>query len=812
MFHGVCVPNTYFILNGRVCFCNYQGRWTEDNCKTIPQRQSCETGQIIWQGCKQCICKDNNQLHCTSAYCYNTTKSFTQSLSEYGQSCTPFQSYYVNCSLCICPASGISFDAKCSIDKSCNVDSKTMDIATITKISCIPSVMYLFSCLQCLCSENGDFVVDKCLGKCQPQAHQSKCIVGTLYRDNCNICRCPNTGVPNDKLCIKANCKDKSRQVNILRSVSNQCTPYTFTAPKCLYCDCSNQTVNENSCIELNCSVTSDFEYNAESESCITGELVPICMECFCSNNGLINETYCTRNCSYHSKLNVLERVLNDSLIDNNLINKSKVNSIKANDTCKTNEIYYKNGRYCICPDNNEKYDKNKLCTSVIERYNQVPQASHMKFPKNMNCEPNTFVNIDCNTCYCFKNGKIDPKWCTYDDCEVKQKIQEIHKLHSSQNSVEEPNRTCTPGSISKVKCNFCICTESGKLADRACTKNICYDSFEVIDDKFTCDPLAYYEVDCNVCYCSQDGLKNVDKCTKNKCEKSFLRTNDCEPGQLFSDECKVCVCPRNGNKADKVCTNSTCGTLPWNTIELTPSLMQNQVRDQTTRKLDLCFPGEEFAMGCDYCVCPDLGLKIYANCEPLLCDEKSEEGNISSDISINTLRKWDGRQSKPYRRPRIRVNREIHNTCFIYNISQSAERKECTPGTTYIIRCRQCICPYIGNINNFCRPLPKSFYCEEAYPGFNYLTMGRRNTKNVTSLTSVVENIKIKETQLTLKIKHLNHTIHKCQKPGKISDECFICECENENVIIEEHCYKSEEEKCVNAKPNFLNGNKVEN
>ncbi|XP_046973566.1 uncharacterized protein LOC124540157 isoform X2 [Vanessa cardui] len=802
-FQSVCVPNTYFALNGRVCFCNHQGRWTDDNCKTLPRRQSCESGQIIWQGCKQCICKNNSELQCTSAYCYNTTKSLSQSLSEYSQRCTPFQSYYVNCSLCICSASGISSDAKCTIDKSCKVNSQTVDIATVTKMKCIPSVMYLFPCVQCLCSENGDFVAEKCLEKCQFHALQNKCIAGTIYRNDCNVCRCPNNGVPNMKVCTNVNCNN-SKRLNLLRSGSNQCIPYTFTAPKCLYCDCLNGTVNENSCLELDCSITSAFQYNVQRESCITGELVPMCMECFCFNNGLTNATYCTRNCSSQSKLNILEKVLKDKLLDHS--DKSKV-YIGANDTCKTNQIYYKNGSYCICPENN-KDDKNKLCISLIESNN----ISRIKHSDDLNCEPNTFVNFDCNTCYCFKNGKIDPKWCTYDDCEAKKKIQESHKLQQFRNSVEQPNETCVPGSISKVKCNFCICTESGRLADRACTKNICFDNFEYIDDKFTCEPLTYYEVDCNVCYCPHDGLKNVDKCTSNKCEKSFLRSNNCVPGQLFSDECKVCVCPRNGNKADKVCTNSTCGTLPWNTIELSPSLLKNQVREQITRKLDLCFPGEEFAIGCDFCVCPDLGLKIYATCEPLLCDEKSDEGNVSLDAVMKPVRHW-GSSHRISQTAGIRVRREIHEDedCFTYNISHSAERTECTPGSMYIIRCMQCICPYVGNINNFCRPLPKSFFCEEAFPGFNYLSMGRRNLKNATNVTSEVENFRIEESQLTLKIKHLKHTLHKCHKTGKITDECYVCECENE-VIIEEHCYKNDDEKCVKAKPTFLNGNKVEN
>lgn len=330
------MPNTYFALNDRLCLCDPYGRLNEANCKTIARPQPCPPGQVIRQGCNQCICQDNGQLKCTSAFCSNrVTKPGISyhGLVAYGPRCTPFRSYYVNCNLCFCPASGQASDAQCAVDTSCSLD-QTSDIMTITKINqCIPNVMYLFPCIECLCSEYGNFVFDKCLEKCQPQTeHHRRCIPGTLYRRDCDICRCPDNSIPDEKLCIKAGCNADTKQTYLhsLRSSTNRCTPRTFTKPKCIYCDCTSEgTVNEHYCLELDCSKISDFKFYAETDVCSPGELVPICMECFCLNNGLTNETYCTRVCTYQSKLNILEKVLNESKVDTTLIDKSKIKTVK---------------------------------------------------------------------------------------------------------------------------------------------------------------------------------------------------------------------------------------------------------------------------------------------------------------------------------------------------------------------------------------------------------------------------------------------------------------------------------------------------
>ncbi|KAJ8710288.1 hypothetical protein PYW07_009654 [Mythimna separata] len=141
----------------------------------------------------------------------------------------------------------------------------------------------------------------------------------------------------------------------------------------------------------------------------------------------------------------------------------------------------------------------------------------------------------------------------------------------------------------------------------------------------------------------------------------------------------------------------------------------------------------------------------------------------------------------------------ETRRKCLTYNLTTSPEREICTVGAEYIIRCRICICPYMGNINNFCRPMPPQRYCEQAFPSYNYVPMGRR-TNNETATLNMTDI----EYPIEIKLPH-NHTIYRCEKPGNLTDECFICECEPNRTLIEEHCFKSDSDACTDATPTFI-------
>ncbi|XP_073962232.1 uncharacterized protein [Choristoneura fumiferana] len=812
-----CVPNTQFFLNGLICSCNSRGQWSEASCLRVSRRQICQPGKIIWQGCSQCICQENGQLLCNvNIGCQDDTSIISttkrEGLHSIGYKCTPFRIYYVDCNICICPAAGLTANAHCAKDTSCTslkVPSTSDLLASVNKNLCLPKVMYLFACLHCLCSDEGYFILENCIDTCEPRNEEARsCSPKSFYRKDCNVCFCPENMIPNDKYCTQEICNGTNalKVLHGLRtSPSMKCTPYQFTPPRCLYCDCTPEgTINEHACLELSCLKFNTVTNKAVKDTCNAGEMVSVCIECFCLRDSTTRPEYCSRICSYRSKIAILERIFrdsrNDHILDMNALEKNTVMQ-----SCKPNTIYADSGKFCLCPDTG--ITDQKACIIEIKTgFDFENPASEFSFKENVinidfnaTCEPSSFVQFDCNTCFCSKNGTIDPKWCTYDDCEAKKIVQDSHNAGSLIKE-DQPHK-CTPGSIMTLDCNFCICPENGQVKDRACTKNRCSDTdHAVMVEKFTCEPLEYYEVDCNVCLCPRDGKKNVAQCTKNLCEKNFLRTDVCVPGRLFSDECNVCVCPRKGNKADKACTSHRCqeSALAWkNIFKLSNSLLGHQISEVTTRKLDLCFPGEEFTIGCHLCVCPDMGIRSYATCTDMICDEKKSE--IGVDVKQNSTEVFqvtensldagvDGLARKSAYTPIPDAD-----GCWIYNISASAERHDCTPGTMYIIRCRQCICPYLGNINDYCRPMREGEYCEQAFPGVNYLPMGRRQTANSTNV----------------KPSH-NHTHYDCEKPGKVMDKCFICECEEDNKLIKEHCFKNQDEECWGQEPSFLKEIKV--
>lgn len=650
---GACLPNMQFILNGRICRCNNLGWWSESNCRTIGRRGACTPGQITWQGCKQCICQESGQLLCSDANCYDksTYRGVTPTpkaldVKDSNTWCTPFKSYYINCSICICPASGKTAEARCATDTSCQQMPSSSDfLSSANKNICIPKVMYLFPCFHCLCSDIGYFNLDKCVQTChRPEQLEStrRCISKTFYRKNCNVCWCPNDSIPDDNLCTKILCNKNSkfRSLERLKLTNTKCRPYSYSAPKCIYCACNtNGNVNENACLETDCLKTNDFKYDVAKTTCSPGEMVPRCIECFCLGNGMTNKSYCSDTCSYQSKLRILDKVLKDSVSNQLLIDRKVIKRSSNDEMCDPNTIYLDQGKYCLCPDNGST--NFRLCISMTEEgRTMIPDKGitnyHIKGDLNANCTPGTFVQIDCNTCYCMKNGTINPKWCTYDDCSAKKITQDNFKAKSVSvsDAMLNVSTTCVPGSISKVECNYCICPGNGILKDRACTKNKCSE-IQAQDEevKFVCEPLAYYLVDCNVCLCPQDGVKNIEKCTKKICEKTFLRSDTCVPGQFFSNDCNVCVCPPDGNKADRVCTEHRCSEFdtPWKKIfRLSQSLIDNQLPQSSERQLDVCFSGEEFEVDCKICVCPDVGLRAYAVCTESLCAGENNEFNVS--------------------------------------------------------------------------------------------------------------------------------------------------------------------------------------
>lgn len=507
--------------------------------------------------------------------------------------------------------------------------------------TCKPNVMYIFPCIHCLCSEDGFFVLNRCIETCQRNHNTEpprRCMPNKFYKNDCNVCLCPSNGVCDNRLCTRTICnlEPNTKVLRSLNDISLRCIPHKFTKPRCMYCACSpNGRVREDACLEQDCWKPTEISHEVDSNNCDPEEMVPFCIECFCPRNGLTNERYCTRACLDKNRLYMLRRVANDSSKNVRLINKEDMKK-PTEEHCEPNTVYLDRNKFCLCPENGKVSPNSCVTVKTTEKIESRSNNHEIGIDFNVTCEPSTFIDFDCNTCFCSKQGTIDAKWCTYDDCESKRIILQAHESQSIPEA--DIGEECNPGSISKMECNFCICPESGILDNSVCTKNDCTSfSQDPSYESFVCEPLAYYEVDCNICFCPRDGLKNVAKCTKNICEKSFLRSEVCVAGQLFSDECNVCVCPPNGNKAEKACTNYTCAdSAPWKKIfQLTENLLGSEPTEDT-RNLDFCFPGEEFVVGCKLCFCPDMGLRVYATCSSVMCDE--EQGYASTQIVSRTM------------------------------------------------------------------------------------------------------------------------------------------------------------------------------
>lgn len=642
-----CLPNTQFYFNGLSCVCDGTGRWSSGDCRSVGR--PCRPGHVTWQGCNYCICQEDGQTTCTYTTCSDVAKSSilfnatngrkyrrsSSHLETIGNSCTPFRYYYVNCNLCICPPNGLSTEAHCKPDPSCTY-SGSHDIAASLRTKktnhyCIPNVMYIFQCLHCPCSDDGMINTDKCTEKCNNTVLAKtdnilRCSPGTFFKHNNQICSCAEDGLARKSRCGESTDKSKLRSLDELQANKSfsECVPNTFTKKRCVYCDCNaNGTINHGSCLEQSCQHLSEDPFTGQVDKCKPGEVVPLCIECFCFHNKTTSDRFCITSCSIRSKIKILEKLREENSSENSLILQRLIH-VSADNRCKANMIFFdkSDSTLCFCPDTGKK--SNTLCIPIVieeETRNEANITNNF----NATCVPFTMVNFDCNTCFCTKNGSIDPKWCTYDDCN---QIKEVVTVNNAFIPTKAEN--CTAGSISYAGCNFCLCVKSAQGTQNVCTNHSCEGNLttERTTLDFACTPFSYYQVDCNMCLCPANGLKNVYMCTEKVCEKSFLRTDACLPGHLFSDSCNICVCSQSGSKRDMLCTKRTCHdeVAPWKSLLQRSGTLMTARSASDTRSLDLCFPGEEFEQGCSQCVCPEMGLRAFAECTESNCDGQDQE------------------------------------------------------------------------------------------------------------------------------------------------------------------------------------------
>lgn len=115
----------------------------------------------------------------------------------------------------------------------------------------------------------------------------------------------------------------------------------------------------------------------------------------------------------------------------------------------------------------------------------------------NFTCEPLKPFLLECNTCWCKKNGK-GPRECTRIACNPK-----------TYPSLDGTTSTTIPSTFKPV-----TSTEKGEPS----VENLRKVSFEEIDDpNFTCEPLKPFQLECNTCWCKKNG-KGPRDCTRIAC------------------------------------------------------------------------------------------------------------------------------------------------------------------------------------------------------------------------------------------------------------------------------------------------------
>merc|ERR1712106_393056 len=84
-------------------------------------------------------------------------------------------------------------------------------------------------------------------------------------------------------------------------------------------------------------------------------------------------------------------------------------------------------------------------------------------------CTPGTSYTVDCNTCVCGADGA---PVCTTNVCGASTTTTTTTTTTTS--TTPAPSTSCTPGQVSLVDCNTCVCSS---LGEQVCTTNVCTTS-----------------------------------------------------------------------------------------------------------------------------------------------------------------------------------------------------------------------------------------------------------------------------------------------------------------------------------------------
>ncbi|XP_063369888.1 uncharacterized protein LOC134658209 [Cydia amplana] len=165
-------------------------------------------------------------------------------------------------------------------------------------------------------------------------------------------------------------------------------------------------------------------------ESCNYGDTIEnLCTKCECTTEGV-----------YHCKARECDEV--------------QVIYLKNPTACQPNVVYKQGFTSCMCTA--EGLWPHTVC---YDTFGQLPMESI----KKKTCEPQGYVQVECNICRCNDNGEVDSTRCTINECDVKKPY--FRKNNEANQANKDLFGQCLVRHwYSLAPCQFCYCVDTNKL------------------------------------------------------------------------------------------------------------------------------------------------------------------------------------------------------------------------------------------------------------------------------------------------------------------------------------------------------------
>ncbi|KAL4703740.1 hypothetical protein ACJJTC_017528 [Scirpophaga incertulas] len=348
-----------------------------------------------------------------------------------------------------------------------------------------------------------------------------------------------------------------------------------------------------------------------------------------------------------------------------------QITELKWSGKCTINRHLLNDCNWCRCINKNQYICDARECTEV-DMFGHFNDAIHEKSlgmeghgswrTRPTTCEPNVQYRRRELLCVCSEDGQWPNPVC-------RDIFQVLHPIIPTYNS-EVAIRNCEAGKLYLVGCNACLCSSSGKINPKLCTKNKCSKNdpvlqinSETVDNNPTieeadeiyaeCKPKINYKLGCKNCVCLKNNRLLCTNCVND--EESKVRLDSfckyVKPGQLFSRDCNMCYCNKNN---DVFCSTKKC--LASEEISDNMKMSTDLVEIEDEFEEENCSPYLTYKRDCNVCFCVDRGGRKVFACTLNKCG------------STNSLDYW-----------------RLHN--------------DCVKGTSYKFNCLICTCNVVYGI-----------------------------------------------------------------------------------------------------------------